>query len=133
MEVVITCLEQADIQIRLLDHAAFDEDIASVGVALRAPGLKVDSGAELTDRDGLARFFAGLVEDFTGWTGERTWRSQHDELAVTAVFHSGGRVELRWRVSEQLNGTWSAGVTTWVNAGEDMSRIAADITELLAT
>lgn len=118
---------------RLHECVAFDEDITTISIELRAPGLEAaQRGIELLDRDGLARFFAELERDFAGWEGERAWRSFHHELAVAARFHSRGRVELRWSLTQQLEtaGAWCASVTTWLHAGEDMHRLAADLIAL---
>lgn len=133
VEVVITCMEHAHAKVRLHECVAFDADITTISAELRASGLEVaQRGVELLDRDGLACFFARLEQDFAGWEGERIWRSFHDELGVTARFHSRGRVELRWRVTQRLESAaeWSAIVTTWIHAGEDLRRLAADLRAL---
>lgn len=131
-EVVIPCVGHPETRVRLHECVAFDEDITTIGVELSAQGLEARQGVELLDHDGLARFFEKLAEDYSGWDDERVWRSYHDEFAVTARFHSGGHVELRWVLTQQLetHGWWSAAVTTGVHAGEDMRRLAADLREL---
>lgn len=40
LEATITCVEHSDVQVRLHDYAAFDEDIATISAELRAPGLE---------------------------------------------------------------------------------------------
>ncbi|WP_434445276.1 DUF6228 family protein [Lentzea sp. E54] len=132
MEVLITCMEQPETRVRLHECVAFDQDITTMAVELRACGLEAQLGIEVLDHDRLPRFVAALADDFAGWEGERGWRSSHDELAVVARFHPRGHVELRWRLSQQLEtpGSWSACVTTWIEAGEGMRRLTADLKEL---
>jgi len=132
VEVVITCVERPEARVRLHDCVAFDQDITTMGVETQACGIEARLGVELLDHDGLARFFQVLAESYSGWEGERAWRSYHNELAVVARFHSRGHVELRWGLTYELetHGSWSAAVTTWIYAGEDMRRLADDLQEL---
>jgi hypothetical protein len=130
VEVVITCVETTGAQVRLSDYAAFDQDIATMSAELRANGVEARRGVELLDRDGLARFLEQLAADFLGWDDERAWRSYDEEFAVTARFHSRGRVELKWTLADTASHAWSATVTTWLHAGEDMGRLAADVRAL---
>jgi hypothetical protein len=66
-----------------------------------------------------------------GWSGSRSWATNH--LKLTAAFHSRGHVELRWtlrpRVSRQ--DSWEASVTTWLEAGQQMTMLTADIRAFL--
>ena len=131
MEAVITCVETTGAQVRLTDCVAFDQDITTMSVELHANGVEARRGVELLlDRDGLALFFERLSEDFLGWDGERTWRTYDEELAVTARFHSRGHVELRWDLADKVSHAWSASVTTWIHAGEDLLGFAGRLREL---
>lgn len=130
VEVVITCVETTGAQVRLHDCVAFDQDITTMSVELHANGVEARRGVELLDRDGLARFFEQLADDFAGWDGERTWWSYDEELAVTAHFHSRGHVELVWRLADTTSHAWSASVTTWIYAGEDMRGLAGHLRKL---
>ncbi|MEU0882432.1 DUF6228 family protein [Lentzea sp. NPDC005914] len=132
MEVVITCVETTGAQVRLRDCVAFDQDITTMSVELNTNGLEARRGVELLlDHDGLARFFERLADDFLGWDDERTWRTYDEEFGVTARFHSRGRVELRWSLADNASHAWSANVTTWIHAGEDMRDLAGRVRELL--
>ncbi|MET9630951.1 DUF6228 family protein [Lentzea sp. NPDC006480] len=130
MEVVITCVETTGAEVRLHDCMAFDQDITTMSVELRANGVEARRGVELLDHDGLARFFERLAADYLGWDGERTWRSYDEEFAVAARFHSRGRVELRWSLADKVNHAWSANITTWIHAGEDMLGLAGGLRAL---
>ncbi|KJK46531.1 hypothetical protein UK23_23250 [Lentzea aerocolonigenes] len=112
------------------DCVAFDQDITTMSVELRANGLEARRGVELLDHDGFARFLEQLAADFLGWDDRRAWRSYDEEFAVTARFHSRGRVELQWTLADTVSHAWTAAVTTWLHAGEDMARLAADAREL---
>jgi hypothetical protein len=82
------------------------------------------------DRDDLINFFDGLATDFHGWTGHRTWRTNY--LALEANYGSGGHVELNWTLLPALiSPPWRATVTTTIEAGEQMSALAADIRSFL--
>ncbi|MFI6095803.1 DUF6228 family protein [Lentzea sp. NPDC051213] len=128
---VITCVKHPETKVLLDDCASIDADITMIGASLRTPGMEASLGIEVIDHDGLARFFEELADDYAGWQGERVWRAFQDELVVTAAFHSRGHVELRWRLELEAP-AWSATVTTWVHAGEDMRRLAADLHAMFA-
>jgi hypothetical protein len=128
MSVLITCLDHPEARVRLHECVAFDRDITAMSVELSAPGLDVRRGVELLVHDGLPEFFEKLAEDYAGWDDERVWRSFDGEFAVAARFHSGGHVEVRWVLTQESR--WSASVTTWIYAGEDMRRVAADLRDL---
>lgn len=53
---------------------------------------------------------------------------------MSAAFRSGGYVGLTWalRPWAQAAGGWGASVTTWLEAGEQMASLAADVRAFLA-
>jgi hypothetical protein len=83
------------------------------------------------DREDLSEFMDGLAADFRGWTDRRSWATNH--LKITAAFHSGGHVELRWTLRPWVSrrDSWEASVTTWLEAGQQMTELAADIRAFL--
>ncbi|MFL6145140.1 MAG: DUF6228 family protein [Labedaea sp.] len=79
--------------------------------------------------DDLTRFLEGLADDFRGWDGERVWSVNH--LALRAVFHSRGHVSLTSTLRPWISrDTWEASITTWQEAGEQMTGLAADVHQL---
>jgi hypothetical protein len=76
----------------------------------------------------------GLAADYQGWEGERVWRTYDGDLAVSAVFRTGGHVGLSWTLRPWPNATggWNASVTTWLEAGEQMSSLASDVEDFLS-
>ena len=95
-----------------------------------APGLRLElDQVEISSWDDvwLPDFFVGLAEGYRGWAGRKEWRVNY--LAVGATFHSGGHVALRWELRPWLSmaDSWEASITTWVEAGEQMRRLAADL------
>ncbi|MEU9646840.1 DUF6228 family protein [Streptomyces sp. NPDC048188] len=82
----------------------------------------------------LVPFLEELAADYRGWDGERSWQTNDRDLAVSAVFRSGGHVGLTWtsRPWPKAAGGWSASVTTWLEAGEQMASLAADVRRFLA-
>ncbi|MFJ8538704.1 DUF6228 family protein [Streptomyces sp. NPDC093591] len=65
---------------------------------------------------------------------ERSRQTDDRDLAVSAVFRSGGYVGLTWTLRPWPNaaGDWSASVTTGLEGGEQMSTLAADVRHFLA-
>lgn len=55
-------------------------------------------------------------------------------LKLAAIFHSGGHVELRWTLRPwgSWQESWEASVTTWLEAGQQMTMLAADVHAFLA-
>ncbi|WP_371657520.1 DUF6228 family protein [Streptomyces sp. NBC_00280] len=134
--VLIRCCHNASIGVEFRDRFSFDEDSVHYAVELRAPGLTACVNEVVTwtwDSD-LALFLDELAADYRGWDDERTWRTDDRDLTVSAVFRSGGHVALTWtlRPWPQAAGAWDASVTTWLEAGEQMTSLAADVRDFLA-
>ncbi|MFH8253950.1 DUF6228 family protein [Streptomyces roseolus] len=133
--VLIRCQENASVGVRLRDRFDFDADSVRYAVELRAPGLtaRADEVVAWKGDGGLAPFLGALAADYRGWDGERTWRTDDRDLAVSAVFRSRGHVGLTWtlRPWPTAAGGWGASVTTWLEAGEQMASLAADVRHFL--
>lgn len=140
-DLTIRCSENPSVRIRFCNRH-FDGDYAihmagyydiHMAVELIADGLHAQFDDILFspwDRDDLVNFLDGLAADFHGWTGHRTWRTNH--LALEASFGSGGHVQLNWTLLPTLiSPSWQATVTTWIEAGEQMSALAADTRSFL--
>lgn len=99
-----------------------------VAVELVADGLRARFDGVLFspwERDDLVDFLDELVADFRGWTGRRTWKTNN--LTLEAGFSSGGHIQLDWTLlPELLSPSWRVTVTTWIEAGEQMSALATD-------
>jgi hypothetical protein len=100
-------------------------------IEVRARGMYAcldDVRAWLGGRD-LAAFLDELVVDFRGWDGTRVWQTFDRDLTVGAVHRSGGHVGLTWRLRpwRAADGGWDAAVTTWLEAGEQLSTLATDL------
>ncbi|MGW2275294.1 DUF6228 family protein [Streptomyces yangpuensis] len=121
--------------VRLFDWARVDEHEITLAVEVVADGLRarLDSvSVSVWDRAGdLTEFLEGLAADFRGWEGERSWVT--DRLVLTATFHSGGHVQLSWglRFGIFAEDSWECSVTTTLEAGEHMSRVASDVRSFL--
>ncbi|MFI8103039.1 DUF6228 family protein [Streptomyces sp. NPDC086023] len=136
LSVAVRCRRDASARVRFGGPRAVDADCVHHSVELQAPGLtaRVDDVVAWRREDGLAAFLDALAADYRGWDGARTWRTPDRDLAVSAVFGSGGHVGLTWTVRpwRHAAGDWSASVTVWLEAGEQMATLAADIRHLLA-
>jgi hypothetical protein len=134
--VVIRCID-SDAVVRLCGRWRLDEDSIHYAVEASAPGLsaRVDEAVSAVwePAPDLPVFLEGLAEEFRGWSGTRSWRSLESDLAVNAVFRSGGHVGLTWtlRPWPAKHGGWSTTVTTWQEAGEQMAALAADVRDFL--
>jgi hypothetical protein len=135
-DVVIRCADRRSVGVRFRDRFAFDADSVHFAVEAWAPGLtaRVDEVVIGVWGPDLAPFLEGLAADFRGWEGERTWRTEDRDLSVSAVFRSRGHVGLTWTLRPWPDAArgWSASVTTWLEAGEQMSLLAADLRHFLA-
>jgi hypothetical protein len=83
------------------------------------------------DKCHLPEFLAELAADFQGWAGVRTLYVSY--LVLEAEYHSRGRVRLAWTVRPWYRGTgsWSATITTWLEAGEQMRNLADELSLFL--
>jgi hypothetical protein len=132
--VLIRCQEDPDSHVRL--DGRYFLDAAGIGFSgdARADGLHAQlQGVEMWVWDGmwLPDFIHRLAGDYRGWDDELTW--QVNQLSVRASFHSGGHVALTWNLRPWLtrSDNWQASITTWLEAGEQMASLAADLLEFL--
>ena len=114
-----------------------DAYVRSARVAIRADGLTAETTAtvEGTGREDVAGFFAELAADWRGWTGERTWRDMEGRMAIEA-WHDGRAnvmiavsIKRAWR--PYAKDAWSARAVFRVEAGEQLSAVARDLSSLL--
>jgi hypothetical protein len=134
-EVTVRCQDDRDVHVRLCDLFVQDEDCVHYAIEAGAPGLnaRLDGVAAWNWNGDLAPFLEGLARDFRGWQGERVWQTNDRDLTLRAVFRSGGHVGLTWTLRPWRTpvDSWDASVTTWLEAGEQMSALAADVRQLL--
>jgi hypothetical protein len=134
--VTIRCQDNTFVGVTFCDLFSSDADCVHYAVELRAPGLTArvnEVVAWVRDSD-LAGFLEELAADYRGWDGERSWQTNDRDLTVSAVFRTGGHVGLTWtlRPWPRATGGWSASATTWLEAGEQMTALAADVRRFLA-
>ncbi|MYS21269.1 hypothetical protein GTW78_13840 [Streptomyces sp. SID4948] len=135
-DVTVRCQDNPSVSARFCDRFSFDQDSVHYAFELTAPGLAARGNevvAWIWDDD-LASFLDELAADFRGWDGERIWHTDDRDLAVSAVFRSGGYVGLTWtlRPWPTAAGGWIASVTTWLEAGEGMGALASEVRRFLA-
>ncbi|MEV7220815.1 DUF6228 family protein [Streptomyces sp. NPDC093681] len=134
--VTVRCQQNPSVDVTFCDRFSFDADSVHYAVELRAPGLtaRVDEVvAWIWDSD-LTTFLKELTAEYRGWDGVRSWQTNDRDLMVSAVFRSGGHVGLTWSLQPwpQAAGGWGASVTTWLEAGEQMTSLAADVRHFLS-
>jgi hypothetical protein len=111
-----------------------DGEIWYVWARLRADGLDASlrvSSHYATGFDELVGFFQGLAADWRGWPGERTYESLEHELRLTASHDGHVRIAVQLRPSSLPDG-WSVSGEFRVDPGEEMTRAAESVTDLLS-
>jgi Family of unknown function (DUF6228) len=109
-------------------------EIWYVWARLRVPYLDASlrvSAHYATSFDELVGFFRGLAADWRGWVGERTYESLERDLRLTATHDGHVRLAVQLRQSSIPDG-WSASALVRLDPGEEMSRAARDIADLLS-
>lgn len=134
-QVIIRSGQDPTVRVRLHDRQFVDEHETAFAVDLDADGLTAhlrDVIVAVWDTQHLSDFVDGLAADFRGWSGERSWSTNH--LKLTAVFHSGGHIELRWTLQPWVSrqDSWKASVTTWVEGGQQLTDLVADVRTFLS-
>lgn len=132
---VIRSGQDPGVRVRLHNRQFLDEHETAFSIDIDADGLHAhlrDVIVAVWDIEDLPGFLDGLADSFRGWTGTRSWAASH--LRLTAAFHSRGHVELRWtlRPWDSRQDSWEATVTTWIEAGQQMTGLAADVRDFLA-
>lgn len=111
-----------------------DGEIWYVWVRLRVGGLDAPlrvSSHYATGFDELTGFFQGLAADWRGWPSERTYESFEHELRLTARHDGHVRITVQLRQTSLPDGWSAAGVVT-IDPGEELTRAAEDVTDLLS-
>ncbi|WP_438490285.1 DUF6228 family protein [Streptomyces sp. S186] len=133
LTVTVRCQDDPNTRVRLFDRYFPDEYSTGFAVEVHAEGLeaRLDSvETSVWGREDVTDFLDRLAADFRGWDGERTWSMNH--LGLRAVFRPGGHVGLTWRFQPgTVRAPWKASVTTWLEAGQQMAALAADVREFL--
>ena len=131
--------EKGGAQVRLWDRIASDDGMIDVCVELthttETMALRTAAhGVTLVITRELTSFLDGLVADFAGWPGERTWQNLDGDIEIAAQHVSRGYVDLRWTLRPRPYDwvrPWQASITMRVEAGEELRRLAADVTHFL--
>jgi len=116
----------------------WDEDrLGALTVELHDQGLDAHTNVEVwwppagIDYD-LPAFFRSLVDDWRGWPDVRRWRSMDAKMTIDAEHDGKGHVRLSATLRDDSSSpdAWSACVSVTVETGEQLSRLAADVTAL---
>ncbi|WP_218002569.1 DUF6228 family protein [Nocardia brevicatena] len=129
-EIVLTDVDPGR-SLRIHGYDRHDEDIGAYAVEIAAEALAAAFAITTSNGDGLDRFVRELADDFTGWDGERFWRSMENDLTLTATHHSGGKVWLTWsarRIDYALyQEQWAVSISFPLEAGEQMAGLADEL------
>ncbi|WP_051023373.1 DUF6228 family protein [Nocardia pneumoniae] len=118
------------------DGRPCDDDFVAMCAELSAEGMSASMRGLLVDHVGgrsLSRFVDTLEQDFTGWTGIRTWESMDHELRIDTEHAPLGHVRLTWTLMRQsgFSTSWTATTVTVLEAGEQVRQFAATIHRFL--
>jgi hypothetical protein len=117
----------------------------TVRVEIRADGLSAETRLDSVDglvADAIPRhttrlgdFLASLAANWRGWEGDRCWTALENELTISAR-HDGRRhvllaVIVRRPCLTFAEDAWSARVVFTLEAGEELTSIARDVTFVL--
>lgn len=105
----------------------------SVLATLRLDGLEAKrrvANNYATGFQDLADFFAGLADDWRGWTGARRWESLEGDLTINARHqrsHVVLKIELRCDRFDWDNDGWRVVGDVTIDPGEQLSRVVRDL------
>lgn len=134
-DVLIRCSHDPDLLIQLSNRQFIDGDETVFSIEAKADGLRAaipDVTVSIWDGAGdLAAFLQQLAADFRGWPGKRTWHT--NQLTFEADFHSGGHVELTWKLRPWFpqRAGWEASIATWIEGGQQLTALASDVQAFL--
>jgi hypothetical protein len=80
----------------------------------------------------LARFFDDLATSWRGWSGERAYESIEHDLRIVATHDGHVRLHVRLWQSDDPDG-WTVETVVTLEAGEQLSQAAKDISSLVRT
>lgn len=82
--------------------------------------------------DTLTSFLDHLAESFAGWEGVLSWPGLEPGLKIDATHHTGGHVMLTFTIGPaRYTAAWSASAQVAVEAGEQLRRLAEDVSRFL--
>ncbi len=111
-----------------------DVDLVSLSATLQLNDeLVASTGIETMKGDLLADWWQDLADSFRGWEGEKTWESLEHDASLLARHDGTGHVTVRVTLRGSLGyrPDWEASATFAFDAGEELSRVAAEVAEFL--
>lgn len=88
------------------------------------PGLDAQARVGSYMCEGLGDFFAGMADDWKGWSGSRTWASLEGELRLSAESDRTGHVYLGAHLHDGAPARWTVELGLIVEAGQ-LERLAS--------
>lgn len=101
---------------------------AETSVRLEGPALRREDPP-------LVAFVQSLADDWQGWEGTREWASIESDLFVDARHDGRGHVAIGLTLKHPHGhdaAAWSARVVLSLEAGEELTRLAADLRAFLS-
>lgn len=85
-------------------------DDPALDIPIRAKGAWVDVKESIRTLDGdrLVEFFSSLADESSSWDEVRIWKSDEEQLRISAQRRSGGRIVLTWGISGEVAESESA-------------------------
>jgi hypothetical protein len=117
-----------------LEQVLPDADLISLSATLRLDDeLVASTGIETLNGDGLDDWWQDLADSFRGWEGEKTWESLEHDASLSARHDRTGHVTVRVTLRGPLGyePDWGASATFAFDAGEELSRVASEVSEFM--
>lgn len=102
-----------------------DPYLAGLRVRVETGRLQYEGGVLVSaDADGLATYFASLLDDWRGWNGVRRWDALEHGMSIEAN-HRGRIVELVFVVRRDYKpDAWELRIPVFISPGETLTRVA---------
>lgn len=118
-------------------HIWEEDYLGALTIELHDKGLDARANVDVwwppagADYD-LSAFLHALAEDWRGWPDVRRWRSMDAKMTIDAQHDGAGHVRLSATLRHDSSSpdAWSAQVSITVEAGEQLSQLAADVSRL---
>ena len=93
--------------------------LESFVVRIEEPGLSAMAQVENLGVDGPEQLFAGLAQNWRGWSGEKTWRSLAAQLTLSATTDARGHITIRIQLRPTANcEAWRVTSFAYFEAGQ---------------
>lgn len=113
----------------------WNDELLDLQCELTDDGVEAATAVRTLNGDGIGPWAADLAESYQGWDGVRVWQSLERHLRIEVTHDRRGHVSLRFVIRGPRPyepDAWEAPVVVTLDAGEDMRRFAADLSNFVS-